>query len=149
MRILLDAAFRYRDPNQLEEFYGFQVCLRTTEMEMKPEHFGDLVSNGEDGVERGHGFLEDHGDLLTPDLLHLLLRKGEEICPFEEDLTPFVATERGRDQSHNGESGDAFAATGFSNDTQNLASLYLKINPCHGFEGTCRGLKFCYEIDNL
>ena len=33
---------------------------------MDPDRLADLVSDGKDGIERGHGFLEDHADAVSP-----------------------------------------------------------------------------------
>ena len=40
---------------------------------MHTHHFGDLVADGEDGVERRHRLLEDHRDAIAAHLLHRAL----------------------------------------------------------------------------
>src|SRR5215204_7457759 len=47
---------------------------------------GDLASDLHGRVQRGHGVLENHRYLRTPDVLHLFLAELHEIPPVEEDL---------------------------------------------------------------
>ena len=45
----------------------------------------DLAADGENGVEGGHGFLEDHGDLAAADGLHVVFGELEEVLALEKD----------------------------------------------------------------
>jgi hypothetical protein len=45
------------------------------------DRLGDLVADGQHRVQRGHRVLEDHGDLLAPDLAHRLLVEVEQVAP--------------------------------------------------------------------
>jgi hypothetical protein len=40
---------------------------------MQTDDFGDLIADGVDRIERRHRLLEDDGDLLAADLLHVVL----------------------------------------------------------------------------
>ena len=48
-------------------------------MAMQLEHFSYLPAYGEHWIERSHGFLEDHGDLIATDVAHLCIREIQEI----------------------------------------------------------------------
>jgi hypothetical protein len=37
---------------------------------MEAKGLGDLISYSENRVERGHGFLKDHGNTVSPDFPH-------------------------------------------------------------------------------
>ncbi len=47
---------------------------------MGADGFGDLGADLHDGVEGGHGLLEDHGDLAAADAAHGGVGFGEEVC---------------------------------------------------------------------
>src|SRR3546814_2788602 len=47
-------------------------------------HFGDLVADAVDGIERGHGFLEDHGDAIAADRAHPARREAQQVLALEE-----------------------------------------------------------------
>jgi hypothetical protein len=80
---------------------------------------GELVSDGEDGVERGHGVLEDHGDLLPPHATHLALielQQGAAVQSEDAVVDPPVAAE----ESERAEEGDGLAGPGFADHAEGL-----------------------------
>ena len=46
---------------------------------MGHEHLGNLVTNGVHRIQGGHGLLENHGNLLSPDMAHLFFRQIQQI----------------------------------------------------------------------
>ena len=69
-----------------------------------------LTADGEDGVEGGHGLLEDNGDVLATPASHLVVAELEQVCAVEEDLAFDDLAWGGRDETHQGESADGLAA---------------------------------------
>src|SRR3546814_18202712 len=66
-------------------------------------HFGDLVADAVDGIERGHGFLEDHGDAIAADRAHPARREAPQVlAPAETGR----ASGRGRVEEYVWISGD-------------------------------------------
>ncbi len=79
----------------------------------------DLPAHSHGGVEAGHGVLEDHADILGPDLPHLLLRQGHQIPALKENLSPLVeAPGLLRVQPDNGLGGHGFPAPGLPHQPQ-------------------------------
>jgi hypothetical protein len=52
---------------------------------MEDDPFGDLLSDREDRIERGHRLLKDHRDPVSPYFPHLFFGKGQKVFPLEED----------------------------------------------------------------
>ncbi len=67
---------RLGDAGFCQQFNG---CLRPWgpgEPFLEHQDLGDLLANGHQRVERGHGLLEDHGDVATAHAAHLALRSA-------------------------------------------------------------------------
>ena len=56
-----------RDAHHLEQFYRTPFRRFEVHPEMQLKRLGQLAPNAEHWVERGHGLLEHHGDLVAPD----------------------------------------------------------------------------------
>ena len=106
--ILLHALLRVRDAAQLQELKGPGHGLLLGGLAVEQDALGDLFAHGVDGVQGGHGLLEDHGDLIAPDLLHLPLRELEQVPALKEDLALDVGRGLGQ-QAHGGQRGDALS----------------------------------------
>ncbi len=74
------------DADAAERFDGQLAGLGGAEVLVELDGFDDLIADGEDGVEAGHGLLEDHGDFVAANLAHLSLGESEQVPAFEEDL---------------------------------------------------------------
>src|SRR6266571_4208592 len=88
---------------------------------MEDDGFGDLVADGEDGIEGGHRLLEDHGNFFAAHAAHVALLEGEEIAILEEDFTVEDSSRWLGDESENRKRGDGFAAAGFADEGDGLA----------------------------
>jgi hypothetical protein len=67
VRIVMRAEFGIADADEFEETSDFGGGARKFGL-MEAEGFGDLESDGEDGVERGGGFLKDVGEFSSSGL---------------------------------------------------------------------------------
>lgn len=92
---------------------------------MQHQDFRQLVTDGENRIERGHGLLKDHCDLIAPDAAHRLLIGGEQV-----DLRLFAAKENSAlrvagpghvSQTHDRHRRDRFAGTALSDDSGGAA----------------------------
>jgi len=81
------------------------------------------------GFKLVHGVLEDHRDLLAPQIAHLRLVQGQQVLAFEDDLATVYAPRRPWQQPHHGQVGDALAAAGFSDQSDRLALVQVEGNP--------------------
>ncbi len=83
--------------------------------------FCDLVADPHDGVEGGHGFLEDDGDLAATEGAEVAVRQGEEFAALPADGAGDAGG--GAQQSEDGEGGDGFAGAGFADEAEDFAAL--------------------------
>ncbi len=115
---------------------------------VQPHRLRDLVSNGEDGVERCHRFLEDHGHLVSPDAPHLVttgiesgdvdeLAAGTAI----EDLAGLDLSPRPRHQLHHRQGRNALSTTALADDSEGLASADFERDVVDGLDDSIFGVK--------
>ena len=99
---------------------------------------GNLLTDADDGVQRGQGVLEDHGDLVAPDFAHILLGDLQQIPAVIDNL---AALNNGvaRQNSQDGLGGDGLAGTGLAHHSQGLAPLQVKGDVPHRLHGTVVG----------
>lgn len=85
--------------------------------------FGDLIAHAHDRVERGHGFLKNHGNLRTAQAAHGIAGKLREIARpsfgREQDFSTDLCL-RGK-QPHDGERSERFAGTRFADEAEDFA----------------------------
>ena len=102
---------------------------------MKGDDLIHLISDPEDRIQGGHGLLEDHGDHIAADRLHLLLRDlGDLICFISEiqpDLSGYDLALRSLDQLHQGQARHGLAAAGLADHADRLADRDVEGHPVH------------------
>ena len=96
----------------------------------------DLLTDAEDRVEGGHGLLEDHGDVVAPELLHDLVGGLGDIIGLVAQVQADGALHHlalgPLQQLHQGEAGDALAAAGLAHDAHGLADGHVEGDAVHG-----------------
>ena len=75
------------------------------------------------GIERGHGFLEHHGDLVAAHLAQLVLIGQKKIVALEENMTGRIGGRGCAEQFHNRQRRDRLARARFADQRQSLAAL--------------------------
>ena len=98
--------------------------MRDGGLRLRDEGFGDLCAYGHDGVECGHGLLEDHSDAAAPVTAHGGLGEGEERLAVKGDGTGDVGC-RGQ-EPEDGEGGGGFSGAGFAHQTESFAGIDLE-----------------------
>ncbi len=99
--------------------------------------FGDLVADPLHGIERRHGLLEDHGDLVAAQRPHGGLGHGQQvpdgaIAATEQRATVDPGSRRRRGEPHHGEARDALARAGLAHQRQGLTRLHREGHVVHG-----------------
>ena len=109
---------------------------------------GNLLADTDNGVQGGQGVLENHGDLVAPDLAHILLGNLQQIPAVIDDL---AALNNGvaRQNTQDGLGGDGLAGTGLAHHSQGLAPLQVKGNVPHRLHGTVVGAEGNFQIFQL
>jgi hypothetical protein len=77
---------------------------------MQGEHFGDLVADGKNRIERCHRFLKDHGDAVATNATDLLGGQIQQVLPIEIDATVHDPAGRIGYQAHDGLGGHTLSA---------------------------------------
>ncbi len=74
---------------------------------MDADGFGDLLADGEDGIQRGHRFLKHHGDATAAEAADFFVGHGEDVVAVKADVAGDASVLR--EQTEDGERGDGFA----------------------------------------
>jgi hypothetical protein len=136
------ARLGHADPPQ--HLHGALARRLAVQLLVQEQRFADLPADGHDRVERGHRLLEDHRDVVAADGPHRRRFEGEQVDTVERngaaDDAPGIV-----DEPHDGERGDAFAATAFADDRQGFAALQHERDaidrPYHAVAGIEKGLQ--------
>ena len=124
VRILPGDDLRVGDLHVGEHLDDLLPGLLLGEALVDDKRLGDLPLDGEHRVQAGHRLLEDDGDVVAADLLHLMDGQGRQLLAVELDATAFnvaVAVE----QLEHAHGGNALAGAGLADDAERLAGLHL------------------------
>ena len=86
MGILLGHRLRIGDPHILQHFHYLLGSFLFLHILMDDKWLAHLALNGKNRVQAGHGLLENNGNLISPDLAHILHRNICKVPPIEDDL---------------------------------------------------------------
>ncbi len=132
MGIDVGALPRGGDANLVHHFDGGLERLAAIHLAVNTKYLGDLIANGKDRIQRGHGFLKDHGDAIATNRSEVAFRELEEVLILEEDSSGDDASRGAGNEAENREGGDAFSTTGFPHQTQDFAAIDMEGDAIHG-----------------
>src|SRR5690349_5933183 len=107
---------------------------------------GDLVSDGEDRIERGHRLLEDHRDAIAANATDAGIVELQEILILEHDATSGLDTTRLLDETENRERRDRLATPRFADDAERLACADREGHAIHSARHAGAGVEVRAEI---
>ncbi len=120
VRVLVQSLLRIADAHPFKQLQRTRARLGAAQAVMHPQGFADLFTDPEHRIEGGHRLLEDHGDLLAADPVHLALTGAGQILAVKQDPPAGDAAGRVRDQLEDRQGGQALAAAGFADDAKHL-----------------------------
>ena len=140
MGILLQPLFRLIDAHQPEHLQRPCLCYCARHLLMLPQRLHQLVPDGIERVQRGHGILKDHADAAAQQLAHLLAALLLQIHAVKQDG---VGPDGGviRQQLHHRHHADALAAAGFADNADKLACVHIKAHAAHRLNNPAAGGK--------
>jgi hypothetical protein len=94
-------------------------------------------------------FLEHDGDLLRPDLAHLVGRQRHQIAALPENLPGNDPSRRHRDELEHRHRGDRLAAARFADHAERLAALDHDVHAVDGVQPAVVGLEVGLEALDL
>lgn len=141
MGVFGEAAAGIGDADIFEGLFGDVDGLFSGDVLMEENGFEDLVADGVDGVEAGHGFLEDHGDFVAADGAHCFFVVVEEVLALEVDGAAVVSAGGRGDELECAHGGDGFAAAGFANDGEGLLGVDGHVDFVDGVDDAGLGIE--------
>ena len=137
--IIAGTGRRFRDGDIVHGIDGALPSFTPRNYMVGKNSFGDLVSHAHDGVECGHGLLEDHGHERAAELAHGGVVEGSEIAcvrivgeyDFPVDLGLW------REKAHDGQRGHRFSRTRFPHEAEDFAASDGEAQVTNGGEKRC------------
>ncbi len=120
VRVFADPLCRFGNSDGIQKVAGRIYRLGFGEILVQTQAFGDLPADGVDRIERCHRVLEDHRDVLTPDLFKLAFFQSGQIAPLKVDAVGAGDAVPGR-QAEDRMAGGAFPAAAFTDDPMRYA----------------------------
>src|ERR1043166_3527205 len=149
MGILFEASLRVGDADETEQLDRAPVRRGAVGAAMLLQGLGDLPSDGEHRVERGHRLLEHHADVAPAHLAHLFVGKLHEVAAEEAHLTAGDPPGWIRDQAQDRERADRLARPAFADDRDGFARLDGVGNPVHRADYPRAGAEFRVQVSDI
>jgi hypothetical protein len=135
VRILSLAAARVGNADGIEQLQ-YPVGGHTTfHRVMLAQYLGNLVTDRQHGIQRGHRFLEDHGNAPPADAAHAGFGQGGDLLITQPDASGGDAADRLWQQAQDGQRGHGFSAAGFAEQCKGLAVPDGETDPVHRADG--------------
>ncbi len=149
MRVVLDALGGVGDADHLEQLDGALERLLLGVAAMQAQALAQLAPDGVDRVERGHGVLENHRNVVAANLLHLGLGHLEQRVAAVADVAALDLSRGHVDEAHDGELGDGLAGARLAHDAQGLAAVERVAHAVHGLDDAVLGVEVHLEVVDL
>ena len=129
MRVGVHPVFRFPDAAAAEQPQPLVPCLVPGHLAMQKQWFQQLVTDGIHRIERGHGLLKDHGNIIAPDMAYLVHGELENVAAVKLDPAADRDAAGLFKKTEDGHGGYGFARAGFSDQGMGPAGIYLQGNP--------------------
>jgi hypothetical protein len=127
VRVVVEACARVVDSDAGEGLERDVSCVAVGGVLVEEDGFDDLFADGVDGVEAGHGLLEDHGGDAAADSSEVALGEREDVggaaVEWEEDASGVVARGGGVKEAEDAECGDGFAGARLAHEGEGLCGV--------------------------
>ncbi len=145
--VAVEVLGRPGDAHPAEELHGALTSFLGSQGEMEPNNLRNLIADAMDRAERGHGFLEYHGNVFAADIPHRPATRieGGEIddlgaaaavlgeLAVEENFSRHDTTRLVNDLE-NGFGGDALAAATLADNTERTVAVYFQVHSVYRFD---------------
>src|SRR5262249_32169228 len=128
MWIVPDPTLRIRNVNEPQHLDGAIERRAFPQPVVQADDLGDLIADGVNRIERRHRLLEDDGDLLAAEPLHVRRPERHDVPPAPENSAVDDAPGRRGNELEHGHRSDGLAAAGFSHQAQLLYALDGKMH---------------------
>ena len=132
MWVLLGARSRVGNADLGEHVHRAGPRLLPRECGVDAQHFRDLVAHREDGIERRHRLLKDHGHVLTANVAQPLVIERQDVGAVEQNLASRLDAAWWWHQTQQRQRGERLAAAGFTHQADRLAAGDGERDPVYG-----------------
>ena len=146
VRVFIVTRRGFRDTDKVEHLDCSVPCGGAAEVLMLSDRLRNLATDGENGIEAGHRLLEHHSDVVALNLPFLDLRQTCDVLSVVVDGTPCDEPCGLRDKLDHGERGDAFTASRFTDERENLVRRNLERDAVNGTGKSVWGPKIGFEV---
>ena len=137
----MEPLFRRRQSDGSEQFQGLGFTGFAAQVLVQGDALAELVADGQDGIERRHGVLENHGHVAAAQAVHLRFRQGDDIAAVPEDLAASIFRRFSRQQLHGRLGRDGFTAARFADDADGFAGIDGQRHVVDGFQQSPVGME--------
>jgi len=137
------------NPDRFQHFHRFGKRFRARRTLVNAESFRQLIANGEDRIQGGHGFLKNHADFVPANGPDLPLGEIQEIAAAKDDFSPCENGGRHRKEPQDRQRQHTLAASGLPHHPKNLAGLHVQADTVYRFGRSCRRSEMGVEIPHL
>ena len=145
VRILLGDDFRIRNLNVRQHLDHFLLGFFLAQSLMDDERLGNLAFDGEHRVQAGHRLLEDDGDRVAANLLHLGQGHLRQVFSVKHDAAAgnIAVTVQQLEHAHRG---NALAGAGLADDAERSARFNFIGYTVHRLDDAAFGGEECFQI---
>ena len=133
---------------RLQGIVEISAALPLAGLAFQEHRLGQLAADLDNGVQAGHGVLEDHGDLVAPNLVELLLADLQQVLAVIDDLAGLGDGVVGLN-AQNCLGGHGLAGAGLAHNGQGLALGQVKVNTPNSLNLTVGGAEGDPQVAHL
>ena len=131
VRVAAQLVARPGDADGAQQFGGPAPRLAPAHVLVGLDRLGDLLADGQHGVQPAHRVLRDQRDLLATETAHVFIVELDQVAPAEPDLARDPRRVP-REEAEDGQAGHALARAGLPHQPERAAGLQLEAHPVHG-----------------
>ena len=132
VRVAREAPPCVGNADNVQQFDGARTRGSASQAKVLCKAFGDLSSDGQHRVQRGHRLLKHDGDFPAAQRPQLRFRQSRQVTPSPEDVA--AGLRNARQQTKDGAQRQALTRTGFAYDAEYLAGVDVEAELLHGHD---------------
>jgi len=146
MRVLVHALLGLGDAHQVKQLGSTLECLFLAVTTVQTKALAHLLTDLVDRVERRHGVLEDHGDVVTANVLHFLFTHIEQRLAAILHGAAVNLSGRHRDEAHDGHGRHGLTRTRLAYHAEGLAAVERIGNAVNRMDDTVLGMEVHLKV---
>ncbi len=149
MRILLHSRGRVGNPDELEHLDAAVEGLLLRDLLVLQVHLHQLEADREHRVQRRHGLLKDHADLVAAHVANAFIVQLQQIASLEHDFAGDNSSRRTWNEAQDAQRRDALARAGLADQSDDFAGIHAEIDAVDRFRDTGFGVEIGAQPANV